>query len=204
MAEAEWEWRPGDLIFRNDLNASDEVIRDAEDGKWASIGILRASSGSPRVIFSDETEGVTEVMLEEFLAGLSQSDYAVYRVKGVLSELRDGQQIQGPLATYGIFVAYGAPYDTLFRFGNGRYYNAELPFEAALSAGVVLGDPRPVREFASPSTNLGQHLLENWAENPYCVVASTAEQCWDMIGDASIVTPGSLIASGNLDQIFPN
>lgn len=203
MAEAEWDWRPGDLIFRNDLNANDELIRDAEGGKWASIGILRASSGSPRVIFADETEGVTELMLEEFVGGLSQSDYAVYRVNGVNSELPDGQQIQGPLATYGIFVAYGSPYDTLYRFGNGRYYSAELPFEAALSAGVVLGHPRPLSEMASPTTALGQLLLKGWGDNPYCVAATSAEQCWDMISNASIATPQSLIASGKLEKVYP-
>ena len=30
MAEAEWDWRPGDLIFRNGLNGFDEAVRAAE------------------------------------------------------------------------------------------------------------------------------------------------------------------------------
>lgn len=34
MAEAAWDWRPGDLIFLNGVNEFDEVVRQAEVGKW--------------------------------------------------------------------------------------------------------------------------------------------------------------------------
>ncbi|MFV0292680.1 MAG: hypothetical protein ACK5II_05485 [Paracoccus sp. (in: a-proteobacteria)] len=56
------------------------MIRDAEGGEWASVGIMRSSSGSPRVVYVDQEEGVTEVMIEEFIDGLSDDEYAVYRI----------------------------------------------------------------------------------------------------------------------------
>ncbi|GGX58433.1 hypothetical protein GCM10007385_28950 [Tateyamaria omphalii] len=204
MTEAAWDWQPGDLIFRNGLNSIDEVIRSAEDADWASIGIVRPSTGGPRVVYVDETSGVTETMLDAFIADVGETDYAVYRVKDVTPELLDGQHIQGPIASYTLFVAYGAPYDTLFRFGNGRYYNAELVFEASLNAGVVLGQPRPINALASPESALGQLLLKDWAENPYCVATTSTEQCWEMISDAFIVTPASIIASDKLERVFLN
>ena len=58
MAEAAWDWQPGDLIFLNGINALDELIRQAEGGDWGSVGILRPSSGDPRVVFADEETGL--------------------------------------------------------------------------------------------------------------------------------------------------
>lgn len=92
MAEAEWDWRPGDLIFRNGLNDADDVLKHASDAPWATVGILRASSGGPRVVYVDETEGVTEVMLYRFVEELTPEDYAVYRIESLSSTLEDGQQ----------------------------------------------------------------------------------------------------------------
>ncbi|MCK5502034.1 MAG: peptidoglycan peptidase, partial [Tritonibacter mobilis] len=141
MAEAEWDWRPGDLIFRNGLNDADDVLKHALDSPWATVGILRASSGGPRVVYVDETEGVTEVMLYRFVEELTPEDYAVYRIESLSSTLEDGQQLQGPLARYALNVAFGAPFDVQFQLGNDAYYSAELIYEAAMSAGVKLAEP---------------------------------------------------------------
>ncbi|MDO5641802.1 MAG: hypothetical protein Q4G26_05355 [Paracoccus sp. (in: a-proteobacteria)] len=46
MAEAAWDWRPGDLIFRNGLDDIDEMIRQAEGGRGPRSG----SSVPPAVI----------------------------------------------------------------------------------------------------------------------------------------------------------
>jgi len=99
MAEAEWDWRPGDLIFRNGINGFDDAVRSAEGSQWASVGVLRASSGGPKVVFVDEDDGVTEVMLDVFIEDILSDQYAVFRVQGVATQLPDGQQIQGLMAT---------------------------------------------------------------------------------------------------------
>jgi len=202
MAEAEWEWRPGDLIFRNGLNGFDDAVSTVEVSAWASVGILRASSGGPRVVFVDENLGVTEVMLGVFIEDISSDEYVVYRVRGVKTTLPDGQQIQGPMATYSLFVAYGAPYDRLARFGNGSYYNAELPFEAALNAGVVLGDPKPITNLAFADNKVQELLLSDWQNNPYCVASTSQDDCWEFINDAAIITAGALLASPRLEQVY--
>lgn len=203
MAEAKWDWRPDDLIFRNGLNGFDEAVRTVEGSQWASVGILRASSGGPRVVFVDENAGVTEVMLDVFIEDISDDQYVVYRVQGIETELPDGQQIQGPMASYSLFVAYGSPYDALVRFGNGSYYNAELPFEAALNAGVILGTPKPVADLASPGNEVWERLMSDWENNPYCVAATTVEECWGVTNDTAIITAGALIASPNLKKVYP-
>lgn len=127
MAEAEWDWHPGDLIFRNGINDQDELLRDAEGGAWASVGILRASSGGPRVVYADQDQGVTEVMLYEFVDGLGPDDYAVYRIDA-LDPNRPGQQMQmGPIATYALTVAYGAGFDSHMLPDDDMFYNADCP-----------------------------------------------------------------------------
>ena len=82
MAEAAWDWRPGDLVFLNGMNAFDDLIREAEGGTWASVGVMRPSSGDPRVVFVDEDAGVTELILYEITEARAPSEYAVYRIKG--------------------------------------------------------------------------------------------------------------------------
>lgn len=121
MREAEWDWRPGDLIFRNGLNDLDEMIRQAEGAAWSSVGIVRAASGDPRVVIVDETEGVTERMLYDHIAGLAPDEYAVYRIDALDVNAPGDQMEMGPVASYALFVAYGAPYDAARMFGNGTY-----------------------------------------------------------------------------------
>lgn len=195
--EAAWGWRPGDLIFMNGVNDFDELLRQAEGGDWASVGILRPSSGDPRVVFVDENRGVTEVILYEITDSRSETEYEVYRIRGASA------QGLGLLTNYSLFSAYGSPFDRLMLFGNGRFYNAELPFEAALSEGQVLAAPRKLAELTEFGAPLAQRLLSDWEEHPYCVAALTPEECWQEIGNIAVVTPGALLSSGALERVFP-
>ncbi|TRW96031.1 peptidoglycan peptidase [Paracoccus sp. M683] len=192
MAEAEWDWHPGDLLFRNDLNELDELIRQAEGGKWASIGILRASSGGPRVVHADQEQGVTEVMLYEFVDGLTGSDYAAYRLASLDPNAPGLQMEMGPLASFSLLVAYDAPHDDRIMFGNDGYYNAEPPFVAALNGGVVPG--KPIR-----LADLGRNSLP--LQN-----AQSPDECWTEISKwngLAVVTPGVLLGSDLLTQVYP-
>lgn len=203
MREAAWDWQPGDLIFRNGQSDLDEMIRQAEGADWSSVGILRAASGDPRVVIVDEKEGVTERMLSEYIEGLSPQDYAVYRIDA-LDATAPGQQMEmGPVASYALFLAYGAPYDRLRMFGNGAYYNAELPFEAAQSFGVTLGTPIRLRDLGAANPALRDHLLTDWKDDRFCPYATSTEECWRDMGDVAIITPGALIGSGVMRQVYP-
>ncbi len=203
MAEAEWDWQPDDLIMRNGVNALDDLRREAEGGPWATVGILRPSSGGPRVVYVDEDEGVTEVMLYEFTEGLEAADYAVYRPAIAPDPDADGTMAVGPLGRFALFSAYGAGHDRQMLFGNDRYYNAELPYEAGLSAGQVLGQPRPLGQIAAPDSAYAQALLQDWRGHPYCRVAPSAADCWSRMSGIAVVTPASLIAARGMVRVFP-
>ena len=197
MAEAAWDWRPGDLIFVNGLNEFDELIRQAEGGEWASVGILRPSSGDPRVVFVDDKEGVTEVILYELTDMRSDDEYAVYRVKEA-----EGSGL-GMLTNYSLFSAYGSPFDTLMLFGNGRFYNAELPFEAAMSEGYIIAAPRKLGDLTDLDSPLAEAILSDWKDHPYCVAALSVEDCWQDVQSIAVITPGALLSSESRERVYP-
>lgn len=203
MAEATWDWHPGDLIFRNGVNEIDELIRDSEGGKWASVGILRASSGGPRVVYADQKSGVTEVMLYEFVDGLEDDEYSVYRITSLDPNKPGEQMIMGPVASYSLFVAYGRKFDNLMMFGNGSYYNAELPYLAAQSSGVILSKMTSLDNLADKNAELRSALLTNWEDHPYCEVQASPDDCWNEIKEISVTTPASIIASDAVTRVFP-
>lgn len=197
MAEAAWDWQAGDLIFLNGLNEFDELVRQAESGQWASVGILRPSSGDPRVVFVDGRDGVTEMMLVELTEVRSSDEYAVYRVKDAEAEGL------GFLANYSLLSAYGSPFDTRMLFGNGRFYNAELPFEAAMSEGHVIASPRRLGDFVGLDSPMVRAILVDWKEHPYCVAALSLEDCWQEVRNIAVITPGALLSSGRLERVYP-
>jgi len=199
MAEAEWDWRPGDLILRNDLNDADGLLKHASGAPWSAVGILRASSGGPRVVYVDESEDVTEVMLYRFVEELTSEDYVVYRVESLSSTREDGQQIQGPLARYALNVAFGSPFDAHFQLSNDAYYSAELIYEAAISAGVKLAEPVTLASLAAADTKLGKTVVTAVRLSEGCA----SEQCWSSVAAPKIVTVNALLTSDALTQVFP-
>lgn len=203
MAEAAWDWHPGDLIFRNGFDHLDDLIRDAEGGKWASVAMLRAASGDPRVVYVDPDQGVAEMMLDEYIAGLGDDDYAVYRVTS-LDPNRPGRQMEmGRMARFALFVAYGAAHDPWMMTGGDGFYNAKLPYMAALNAGVALGKPVSLEQLGAASPALRDALLADWQAHPYCRVAQDADECWDEISGISVVTPRVLMESPAVTRVFP-
>lgn len=205
-ADVEWDWRPGDLIFRNGVNRIDESIKRSLGLEWASVGILRPGSGGPRVVHVDQAGGVTEDLLYEYVEGLSPGEYAAYRPR----DLAPGHDPEtdpmwaGPMAGFALFIAYGAPHDDEFLFGNGAFYNAELAYEAALNAAIVLGPPTRLRDLIDDPDDLDDALRSLLETHRYCRYELTFGDCWTHdLGDLSIVTTDSMIASGALDRVFP-
>ena len=199
MAEAAWDWLPGDLVFRNNLNDFDEIVRQNESGEWASVGVIRPSSGGPIVIYADEEQGVTETPLDLFI---ENEAYAVFRVAS-LEDVRAESYDPGPMALFAGILAMGMPYDTEMMFENGKFYNAELPFAAALNAGVTLVTPQPLRDVTTIHDPLGQALLENRIGRYPCIEATDREMCWGWMRNLAIVTPGMILSSGAVEQVYP-
>lgn len=109
----------------------------------------------------------------------------------------------GLLTNYRLFSAYGSGFDRLLLFGNGAFYNAELVFEAALSESHVLGTPRKLAGLTTMDEPLAQALLSEWQAHPYCVAALSAGECWEELREIAVATPGTLLASGRLEQVYP-
>ena len=205
MAEAAWDWRPGDLIFRNGINDMDESIRRSFGLEWASVGIVRPSSGGPRVAFVDQSSGVTENMLYEHVEGLSAGEYAVYRLRDLDPDYDpDGQMWPGPMVRFALFIAYGQPFDDQFMLGDGAFYNAELAYLSVLNAGIVPGAPVPLHSLVKDPKDLDAGFRKALQAHRYCRYELVFADCWTYnLRDQPIVTTGSLIASGVLDKVFP-
>lgn len=205
MAEAAWDWRPGDLIFRNDINDLDESIKRSLGLEWASAGIVRPSSGGPRVVFVDQSSGVTEEMLYEHVEGLSPDEYAVYRLRDLDPDYDPEKQMwPGPTVRFALLIAYGQPFDDQFMLGDGAFYNAELAYQSALNAGIAPGAPVPLHRLVNSPGDLDDAFRKVLQGHRYCQYEPAFNECWTYnLRDQSIVTTGSLIASGALDRVFP-
>lgn len=197
--EAAWDWRAGDLIFRSGIDPFDDLIATSTGAKFGSVAVLRASSGGPRVVYVDPEIGVTEIMLDEFISGLDESDYAAYRVTGA----GDWGQSDSPISYNALLVAYGKPAD-LYRFpGGDAYYSAELVYLAALGAGVQLGKPVRLSELARDNAELQDAFLNAWQEHPYCQYTITEQECWGLIRQTAVVTTDAIMTDPNLDRLHP-
>lgn len=199
IEEAAWDWLPGDLVFRNGLNSIDELIRDAESGEWASVAVLRPSSGGPVAIYVDEQIGVTETPLDYFIEG---GPFSVFRVTGLEASLTNSYDL-GPMAAFALVVAMEQPYDTDMMFENGKLYNAELPFSAAINAGVVIATPKLLRDMAEIDSPLAQALLKGRIGHYPCIEATDEEMCWGWMRNFAIVTPGMIVSSDAVEQVYP-
>lgn len=206
MEEATWEWRPGDLIFRNGVNEVDESVKRTLGLTWATVGILRPSSGGPRVIFVDQANGVTEDMLYAYVDGLSSDNYAVYRPTELDPEYDPETDVMavGPLAKFALAISYGAPQDNQFLFGNAAFYGAELAYESALNAGIALGRPERLGRLLAGTDDLDPAFRKLLEAHRYCKYELSFDTCWpSQLVDLSLVTTDSLIASGGLERVYP-
>lgn len=206
MAEAAWDWRPGDLIFRNGINETDEAVKRTLNLQWATVGILRPSSGGPRVVFVDQENGVTEEMLYAYVDGLSDGEYAVYRPSQLDPDYDAETDVMtaGPMAKFALSIVYGAPQDAQFLFGNGAFYGAELAYEAALNAGIVLDSPVRLGVLLDGPQALEPQLRQLLEAHRYCEYEISFETCWEtQVSNLSIVTTDNLVGSEALEQVFP-
>lgn len=199
MAEAPWDWRAGDLIFRSGIDPLDDRIAAATGAEFGSVAILRASSGGPRVVYVDPDEGVTEMLLAEFTAGLTEAEFAVYRAPAA----DVWGQADNPISYNALLVAYGRPADPYRLAGGAAYYSAELAMLAALGAGVALGAPTRLATLAGDDAALRDAFLAHWQDHPYCRYVVTRAECWATIGDLAVVTTASVLHDTDLIKMYP-
>ncbi|GHG78889.1 C40 family peptidase [Pseudodonghicola xiamenensis] len=199
MSEAAWNWHAGDIIFRSGLDPFDDRIAAATGARFGSAAILRASSGGPRVVYVDPSDGVIEAALDKFVSGLGAQDYVVYR----LAHAADWGQADSPLSYNALLVAYGHPADPFRLPGGTEYYSAELVFLAALGAGATLGKPTRLAALAADAPALKAVFLDHWQDHPYCRYIVTRDECWTIIDDIAILTTASIMAAPELRRVYP-
>lgn len=199
MAEATWDWRAGDLIFRSGIDPLDDHIATATGAEFGSVGILRASSGGPRVVYVDPEQGVTEDMLFDFIAGINPDEYAVYRLEAA-GNLEDGGNL---MSYYALYRAYGFPADPYYILGSDTYYSAELAYLAAFGAGVQLATPTRLGDLTPNAPELRDAFLAGWRDHPYCQYALTKQECWGVIREVAVVTTGAIMNDANLTRRYP-
>tara|TARA_E500000305_G_scaffold111923_1_gene129240 strand:- start:12886 stop:13644 length:759 start_codon:yes stop_codon:yes gene_type:complete len=197
--EAAWDWRAGDLIFRSGIDPMDDLIAQASEAEFGSVAIVRAGSGGPHVVYVDPLRGVTETMLDDFIADLGEENYAAYRVK----DMADWGQGDSPISYNALLVAYGHDADRFRLLGGDAYYGAEMVFLAALGAGVALGASTKRAELAKNSPDLKEAFLADWQENPYCTYVTTRKECWSAIRGTAVLTSGAIQSDPGLEKVYP-
>lgn len=206
LEDAAWDWRPGDLIFRNGISELDEAMKRTFGLQWASVGIFRPASGGPRVLYVHQEHGVFEDLSYEHVEGLLPDEYVVYRPRDLNPGYNPEVDVMmaGPMARFPLSIVYGAPQDDQFLFGNGAFYNAELAYESALNAGIILGSPVRLRHLVDGPQELDPYLRTILEEHRYCRYQLSFDECWtNNLQDLSIITTDMLIASGALEQVYP-
>ena len=68
---------------------------------------------------------------------------------------------------------------------------------------MVLGQPTRLSVLGAANPALRDKLLESWQDDRLCRYATSAEDCWSIMGEVAISTPGALIASGAMRQVWP-
>lgn len=138
-------------------------------------------------------------MLDEFVAGLDESDYAAYSIR----EAGDWGQSDNPISYNALLVAYGKPADRYGFPGGDADDSAELVCLAALGAGVQLGQPIRLSELSRDRPDLRQAFLRDWQENPYCQYITTEQECRELIRDTAVLTTQKIMTDPDLERRHP-
>lgn len=188
------DWRDGDLIFHDSgRNIQTRAIALATGSPYTHTGIIKLTRKGPVVI--EAVGPVIETPLEKFIARGRGKIYSVYRVKNL-----SGEKAQKVIAEAKKF--YGRPYDIFFRMDDQRIYCSELPYKAFAAAGVPIGQPQKFRELNINNQYVRALFQARWQEHPECRKGISSEQCWNIMLNQEIISPGRLTEDARLKHIY--
>ena len=126
-------YKEGDIVFQVSKSRQSPLIQQATDSKWSHCGIIVYKNGKPYVLEASNVVKLTDL------------DAFCKRGKGgktkVMRYTNDSIKVK-----YKKYL--GTPYDTQFRFDNGRYYCSELVYLIYKEQlGVELCKPKPLSEY---------------------------------------------------------
>lgn len=187
--------KDADLVFQTSTSSQAAAIFAATASPFTHMGMIKTSSTGPMVIEAGPGP-VHEIPLSKWVRRGLGEKIAIYRYKGLSTA-----QSQKVLAT--ARKMYGRAYDIFFSFENERLYCSELPYVSFRAAGLPLGQIQKM-DTLNLNNFLVQSLIEaRWRKHPLCAKPGMMyEACADLISHQTIVTPASIAADPNLEQVY--
>lgn len=147
--------REGDIVFQMSKSRQSKYIQLATASPWSHCGIVVMRGGKAYVLEASATVRLTPI--DKWIA---QGRFGRFTSRRVLSRPLK-VRCEGYL---------GLPYDTAFKFGNGKWYCSELVYDIYLRQfGVQLCKPRPVSSYHI--LNLGNLMKKRGIDPSQLVVA---------------------------------
>lgn len=134
VCNATYEPQNGDVIFHVSKSYQSTAIKLGTLSRYSHCGVVVVENGKPYVIEAER--GVEKTPMKTWLRrGQMWHHYRVMRLK-------KPQEL-----TLRYKKLLGIPYDTKFRFDNGKLYCSELIWEMYKENGILLCEPNPLREY---------------------------------------------------------
>lgn len=134
ICNATYKPQTGDVIFHVSKSNQSAAIKLGTLSRYSHCGIVVVENGKPYVIEAER--GVEKTPMKTWLRrGQMLHHYRVMRLK----------QPQDLSFRYKSLL--GIPYDTKFRFNNGKLYCSELVWEMYQKNGILLSQPNPLGDY---------------------------------------------------------
>ena len=134
ICNATYEPRHGDVIFHVSKSNQSAAIKLGTLSRYSHCGVIVMENGKPYVIEAER--GVEKTPMKTWLRrGQMFYHYRIMRLK------------QPQELTFRYKSLLGIPYDTKFRFNNGKLYCSELVWEMYQKNGILLSKPKPLSDY---------------------------------------------------------
>ena len=134
ISNATYEPQHGDVIFHVSNSNQSTAIKLGTLSRYSHCGVIVIENGKPYVIEAER--GVEKTPMKTWLKrGQMGHHYRVMRLK-------KPQDL-----TFHYKKLLGIPYDTKFRFNNGKLYCSELVWEMYEKNGIQLCKPNPLGDY---------------------------------------------------------
>lgn len=173
-------FQDGDLIFQHSTSAQSTAVQLATNSYYSHCGLIFYLSGKAYVFEAIEPVGVRT--LEAWIESGEDQNYAVYRLEN--QSLSKAQL--NAMKNY-LKAQIDKHYDSGFAWSDKEMYCSELVFKAYKSAGIVLCQPKALRDFNLESPQVRKIMQQRYhSAIPY---------------DEPMVSPGQLSESDLLYKV---
>ena len=123
----------GDIVFIESKSAQSPYIKVGTMSKWTHCGVIVSTAQGLQVLEASKTVRLTPVY--QFIGAAKNGNWRIKRPE---------QKLPKRIS----FSRYlGMPYDSEFKFDNGKMYCSELVWQIYMDQGIELCEPRKVSSF---------------------------------------------------------